>query len=464
MASMQLMPEEVILAIALVDLPVNIDDRDGIKVLKDRGQSWTFLTCDSDDHMVNVVEEIVSICSFQQLQELCFMTELCSENAIVDRATPKCREVMNRALRFLGRFEFVGDGPIFSDMQTGFKAFDALDFGNNEGGKRVLLECYKNEFDFENRCYTMFEVELESNFVEEVNVYVEHLEGDIASNKNPEEMEQQQQHQQRCVATERPRLTLAKVVEGMSKNGGYDNNQELRLKYSAKICSVLRLIGKALRHLHSVGVVHGNVSLETCGKFEDSMWKLLERLDVQAIGKPFDPTRFRHSFPPESLTTLSANDEQQREGMVFDSDSPSVTFADDILADPSIDIWAFGKICYEGLVGKPLIEFDASANDSPSDDVIVLLQTAEWNISNMERVFADLLDSGIGESGADMITSCLFPQPEERPADMDEILDNSFWLEIRRHRSPRKGRVRRKGGGSIESTVSLLTDVETYEV
>ena len=150
---MQLMPDEVILSIALVDLPINIDDKDGIKIREGYGASWSFLTCDSDDHMVNVVEEIVSICSFQQLQELCFMKEHFSGRTIVERATPKCSEVLNRALRFLGRFEFVGNGPLFSDMQTGFKAFDAMDFGQNDDkeGKRVLLECYANEFEFENR-------------------------------------------------------------------------------------------------------------------------------------------------------------------------------------------------------------------------------------------------------------------------------------------------------------------------
>jgi len=200
--------------------------------------------------------------------------------------------------------------------------------------------------------------------------------------------------------------------------------------------------------------VHGNVCLETCGKFEDA-WKLLERLDVQATGKPFDPTRFRHAFPPESLE-LSA----EQEGMVFDSDSAAVTFTNNILSDPSIDIWAFGKLCYESLVGKPLIEFDTNANESPSDDVVALLQTLEWDVSNMEGVFADLLESGIEESGADMITSCLFPRPEQRPSDMDEILDNPFWKEIRRHRSPRK----RRNGDSIESSISLLTDVDRYEV
>ena len=146
---MVMMPEEVILAIALVDLPINIDDREGIKVFKDRGQSWAFLTCDCDDHMVHVVEEILSICSFQQLQELCFWKENGLEQTVLDRATPKCREAMNQALRFLGRFEFLGEGPLFSDMQTGFKAFDALDFGGNEEGKPdVVKTAFLETFDY----------------------------------------------------------------------------------------------------------------------------------------------------------------------------------------------------------------------------------------------------------------------------------------------------------------------------
>jgi serine/threonine protein kinase len=350
-------------------------------------------------------------------------------------------------------------------MQTGFKAFDALDFGGNEEGKPVLLECYQNEVDFENRVYTMFDFFLESHFVEEVNVYVEHLEDENVPGDSAKE-EKEQQNQQRCVAIERPRLTLKEVVQGTSNNSGYETgDSEKRMKYSAKICSVLKLIGKALQHLHEAGVVHGNVCMETCGKFEDSSWKLLERLGVQAIGKPFDPARFLHSFPPESLEALSAeNDTQEQDGnTVFDSDRQMVSFVNDFVAEVSVDIWAFGKICYESLVGKPLIDFDTKNSDTPADDVVALLQTCEWNVSNMESVFADLLESGIAESGADMITACLFPSPNDRPANMDEILENPFWGEIRKHRSPIKRR-NRKSGESVSTSISLLTDVDRYEV
>jgi hypothetical protein len=152
MACTRMMPEEVILAIALVDIPFNIDDPNAIKVHEERGGSWYFLTCESDDHMVEIVQEIVSICSFQQLRELCFMTDINSGNIVIERATPKCRAILSHALRFLGRFEFVGIGPIVDDPKSGFKAFDALDFGEkNIEGKRVLLECYDKVDAFEAR-------------------------------------------------------------------------------------------------------------------------------------------------------------------------------------------------------------------------------------------------------------------------------------------------------------------------
>ena len=64
---MQLMPDEGILAIALVDLPIDIDDKDGIKVREEFGRSWWFLACECDDHHVDIVQEIVAICTFQQI-------------------------------------------------------------------------------------------------------------------------------------------------------------------------------------------------------------------------------------------------------------------------------------------------------------------------------------------------------------------------------------------------------------
>jgi serine/threonine protein kinase len=261
--------------------------------------------------------------------------------------------------------------------------------------------------------------------------------------------------QQYCISIECPQLTLDKVVDGMIKNGGYRHDPDLRRKYAAKVCAVLRLIGKALRHLHASGGVHGDVCMENCGNF-DHAWKLLGRMDVQRIGETFNPSRYHHSFPPEALQL----DEQ--EGGICDSDDAPVSFRTTLIADPSLDIWAFGKLAYESVLGKPLVEFDKTKR--PKDDVVSLLEVMEWDEFSMKDIFTDLLDSGIPESGAELIVSCLFPRPEDRPGSMDYILSHPFWKEMSRYRERSKKPRRRGDSQSVytESPESIFT--ETSEI
>lgn len=152
-----MVPDEVILAIALVDLPIDVDDKDGIKVREGSGGSWWFLACECDDHYIGIVQEIISICTFQQIRALCFMKGGSSHSVatVISRATPKCQHLLTQALRFVGRFEFVGNAALYSDPSIGLKEFDALDFGGSkiapdpqEEGRRVLLKCYSMKEPF----------------------------------------------------------------------------------------------------------------------------------------------------------------------------------------------------------------------------------------------------------------------------------------------------------------------------
>lgn len=152
------MPEEVILAMALVDLPFDIDDKDFIKLRDDHGGSWWFLVCECDDHYVDIVQQILMICTFQQVRELCFAKRGSSQqDTVLSRATPKCKVVLSHALRFLGRFEFLGDTPLEVDSASGIKVFDAMDFAEAEGteeGRRVILKCYSIIDSFANAVST----------------------------------------------------------------------------------------------------------------------------------------------------------------------------------------------------------------------------------------------------------------------------------------------------------------------
>lgn len=135
MACINASPSEVILALALVDLPFEIDDVYCSSIRDGFGRSWEFLICECDDQYVGVVEEVLSLCSYEQTRALCFY------NDVIGKATPQCRDVLEYFTLFLGRFELVGsDAPNISHTD-GYQLFAAIDFGEDDG-RRVILKYY----------------------------------------------------------------------------------------------------------------------------------------------------------------------------------------------------------------------------------------------------------------------------------------------------------------------------------
>jgi hypothetical protein len=148
---MQMNPREVILALVLVDLPINLDTKDAPMINDGYGASWWYLVCECDDCFVSIVEEVVTMCSFPQIRSLCLLKNG-SGDVLLVRATPKCKSVLYCVLRILGRYEFVDSSPIYADVVIGVEAFNALDFGTHSDpipeGKCVVLKCYTSEKSF----------------------------------------------------------------------------------------------------------------------------------------------------------------------------------------------------------------------------------------------------------------------------------------------------------------------------
>jgi hypothetical protein len=93
------MPEEVILAIVLVDTPIDLSQRDVVKLKPGFGGSWWFLTCECDDIFSELVEEVTSICNYEQLRELCSMRGgLDGNRTVISSATPVCKKILDEAL------------------------------------------------------------------------------------------------------------------------------------------------------------------------------------------------------------------------------------------------------------------------------------------------------------------------------------------------------------------------------
>jgi hypothetical protein len=265
------------------------------------------------------------------------------------------------------------------------------------------------------------ENEVDFAFVEEVLIFAVGEDGSEPVDGEPT---------QYYVAIERPNLTLGGVVTGMLENEECQTDSAVRQRYSGKVFSVLRVVAKALQNLHSLGIVHGNVCMENCGKYNDK-WKLADILGMQRIGGRFESSRFDKSAPPECIEPASnAAMEHQ------------AAFRHGMVTEASIDSWAFGKLAYEVLTGEDLVEFETNKNGNQNHQA--LLDIMHWSNFDQEKVHLQLKRVGISKLGIDLVVQCLAPRAEDRP-NMDEILHHPVWKELRRQVISSGGQGNRRG-------------------
>lgn len=452
-ACMQCPTREVILALVLVDLPIDLDKTNDTQVRDGYGASWWYIACECDDCYSDVVDKVVSLCSYEQVKALSFWTNS-STNSLIVCATPKSRTILFGVLRFAGRYEFTENTPDYEDNAVGLEEYHVLDYGPPDDplleGRRVVLRCFTSESSFRNEvskvrvisihgfavtidscsiCSTClanhFILLLTDKYYNFLNVCKVAILEDLEIDPSFEEIvpftlgESHQSYplpkfglQRFFIAIERPDLTLSGVVRGMLGSQDCRNDITVRQRYAIKVFSVLRLVAKALRRLHGQGFVHADLSLENCGRFGDD-WKLSNILGAQRVGFPVEVDRLSSSAPPESI--------EERNGVA--------TFRSDLVAHPTLDSWAFGKLAFEVTVGDTLIEFDVS--HSIETDQKSLANLLHWSDSNVQQTCQVLGRVGVTDAGISMIAECLAPKADDRPT-MDEILNHPVWDALRR--------------------------------
>ena len=106
-----------------------------------------FLVCNCNDRYLGVLERLVSMCTYQQVHELAFMTQDGSRSTLIACASPQCGEFLTVSLLFVGRFEFLAYTP--QGINGDAKTYDALDYGTADApldeGQSVKLKCYTTE-------------------------------------------------------------------------------------------------------------------------------------------------------------------------------------------------------------------------------------------------------------------------------------------------------------------------------
>jgi hypothetical protein len=375
---------------------------------------------------VDIVKEVMELCNHEQAKALCFITD--GPDVLFRRASPKCKQALANAMRFCGRFEVHDEGP-----EPG--TFNAVDYGTPfdpiPEGQRVLLQSYNVKEEYEADVRLLLEmmqlyltlvrflqteaartIVLDFHYFEEIVA--------IAMDKDDPKRGTLPNGCKYFASVERPSLMLSSVVKGMLTNRDCQENAEVRWRYNMKVFSVLRLVAKSLRRLHSQGFVHGDVSVASCGKFDDR-WKLMGLLGSQREGQPFGPNRLSNCAPPEAV---EVNATQNKHGQ------RCTRFRSNLLARYSVDAWAYGKLAFEALVGQPLLEPADDTSTSVSEDDACLVKLLHWSEFDVQDIRHELELVGVSLSAISLIVACLCPEPEKRPT-MEQVLKHTVWSDLK---------------------------------
>ena len=393
LACMNNLQREIILAISIIDLPIDLGTRQEAILRNGFGSSWWFLVCESDDRYVDIVAEILSMCSHPQKTALCLIrgAHTGTNKSAISCATSRCKMALMGSLRFLGRFEFTGDDQTIDMTSKSAKQFRAIDFGAPEkpfdDGRKVMIRCYVNDVEYikENRLFN--QISLSEELFEDVGHF------SLAENEPNAPYNIPVKH---CVSMSTPSMSLARVIAGMPKNHNYRRNAKSLKRYYGKVTHILQQTAKALSHLHENKIVHCRVDSHHIGKFND-IWKLTGLIGSFVSGSKLSTQHLGPNFPPEAFSSNTA-----------------------LRALPLLDVWSFGKLMYEVFVGESLF----APFQEEGDDHMILLS---WNERHRAIVADHLNEARIGSTGIDLITRCFCKRIEQRFSSMTEVAQHSFW-------------------------------------
>eukprot|EP00985_Skeletonema_marinoi_P018614 scaffold10417_cov137-Skeletonema_marinoi.AAC.38 len=399
---------EIILAIAIIDLPIDLGAKEDVIVRNGFGASWWFLLCESNDEYVDIVKEILGLCSHPQKMALCLTVAGSSnEETAVACATPLCKAALREGLRFLGRFEFTGGDQNNLASSRKVQKFDAIDYGpvNNpsSGEKKVSLICYGSNEVYLREAKHLQESQLDMKYYEEFKHFAI---GELDDANIPSGVKLYH-----CVAVSKSKLSLSRVVAGMPRNHEYRADLNLLKRYFSKVKSIMFRVGEGIFKLHACNIIHGQIDSHSIMKFGDR-WKITRLCGSVVRGGPFSMTRLGAHSPPEAFVS------SQKE-------SSSASKNPALVAESSVDIWAFGKLIYEAFVGESIF----ASFVEPDDEDLQFRCIAGWDKRHGKILTKHLSESGIGALGIDLVYNCLRMEPNTRPRSMANILQHEFWKE-----------------------------------
>ena len=220
------------------------------------------------------------------------------------------------------------------------------------------------------------------------------------------------------------------------------------------IRSMMREIGEAIAHLHSRGIMHGDLKLLNILRVNNRM--CLVDLDAAAvIGRDFAGAKYSSGvLPPEMFAQLQDDDVEQyksywaeecsRNTELWQKIRPVVTqkgvftvrtfkstergAADAnhlpynlLPASESIDIWSYGILFFTLCTGNSLYKVNRDDDLCEPSAVLMAATTTDEQLRDLilRRVHDPI--------ASDLLQNLLRKNPEDRPSSMEKVLEHSFF-------------------------------------
>lgn len=429
------------------DMPIDLKERIQVRLIP-HFYSWNHILLNVGDRYYQVVSKILQQCTQPQVLALAHVEDAEGSIALAS-ATPICRHEIRVMLRLFNTLELVKQRPAFTNGASDTEIFYALRyepppeqsdlFSTDYDAKDDDGEDYTDDWDDDLSQVSDASGRAKSN--EEANMSVadklklirnekgQHV---IAKITPRSDIVERELKVRKDFNLSRHYVPSVISVHHTVHHGAYQNasaeaaycitmegadatveHQMLDYRRAGKAypSNELKRIGISLLHLHENGLVHTDFGPHSVGKF-GPLFKMLGVGGCVRIGDDTDP---KHGIyhPPEAISV---------ENVTVDGKERKTAKVISITASPAIDLWAFGHMVYESVVGAPLSAYSHRGQRVKSSN---LAKISRWDDNSLQRALRHV--DGEDTLARNVISKLLHPDPEQRFQSIREAIADPFF-------------------------------------
>mmetsp|Transcript_3892 Transcript_3892/g.8719 ORF Transcript_3892/g.8719 Transcript_3892/m.8719 type:complete len:2464 (-) Transcript_3892:122-7513(-) len=447
------------------DMPIDLKERVQVRLIP-HCYSWNHILLDVGDRYYQVVSKILQQCTQPQVLALAHVEDSEGKIALAS-ATPICRHEIRVMLRLFNTLELVKQRPAFTNGASDTEIFYALRyepppeqsdlFSTDYDGKEADDEDYTEDWDDDlsqmsdsSRPGAKNGDEANLSVAEKLKLIRNEKGQHVIAKITPRsDIVERELKIRKDFNLSRHYVPSVISVHHTVHHGAYQSasaeaaycitmegadatveHQMLDYRRAGKAypSNELRRIGVSLLHLHENGLVHTDFGPHSVGKF-GPLFKLLGVGGCVRIG---DETNPKHGIyhPPDAISVKNVTVEGKER---------KIAKVAPVTASPAIDLWAFGHMVYESVVGSPLSAYSHRGQRVKSAN---LAKIARWDDHSLQRALrhVDAEDT----LARDVISKFFHPDPDQRFKSIRDAIADPFFNTDSGDRKIKRDRTKRQ--------------------